>query len=329
MRRWAPILLGLVIALVALSIVPVQAPLVLADASPPAPAPACKGCPKPVPCKGCWEPAADSRWQIQLQGVKDYCKTGGINTAVSAKPYGGDTEVSPIVYAFDPFIDTGTCKGFDPGTLNRPAVEALHGQGVKVIGYVDAGTWEQWRTDQQRFVDFDERCDGCLLGDALSRFQDERWLNINNNEGQRDFLLRRMEARIREVARAGFDGVYFDNQDEFQYATPFHISAKDQIMYLTRLLNLAHSHGLAAGPNNDLLQVELFEPYADYMINEQCFQYTECFHMNPMVAAGKPVFEIEYRPKTIEAVCKKAERRDYNTIRKTNDLFDYPWRPCH
>lgn len=318
----------LVVLLVALPIVPIRAPLVVARASPPRPAVACKGCPKPVVCKGCWQPPVDSRWQIQLQGVKGFCKTGGIDTSVSARPYGGDVRVEPVVYAFDTYVDDGACPKFDPGSPNRVAVKAIHQQGGFAIAYVDAGTWEQWRTDQQVFVTFDDRCKGCLLGDALGGYADERWFDIGNDQGQRDFLLERMEKRIRDAARAGFDGVYFDNQDEFQYASPFDISAHDQILYLTDLLNIAHRHGLAAGPNNDLLQVDRFEAYADFMINEQCFQYTECFHMNPMIAAGKPVFEIEYRASQHVTFCAKAIRRDYNTIRKDVDLYDYPWRPC-
>ena len=35
-------------------------------------------------------------------------------------------------------------------------------------------------------------------------------------------------------------------------------------------------------------------PVVDFSVNEQCVQYNECATFQPFIAAGKPVFHIEY-----------------------------------
>ncbi len=291
---------------------------------------ACPGCPSPVPCsgEGCFTPAPDVRWQIQLQGVANACDTGGVDTDVAGPPFGGGPDVTPDLFAIDLYDMSVGCGDIPASRLNRKAVGALHAAGIPAIAYIDAGTWERWRPDQHRFVVFDRRCGGCLLGDALGAFPDERWFNIGGRHGQRAFLLRMMGRRLDKAVRAGFDGVYFDNQDEYLNVTGFALTGHDQIGYLTRLLNMAHRRGLDAGPNNDILQTRRFAPYADYMLNEQCFQYRECYRMNAMLAAGKPVFEIEYRSSEMDAYCPIANRRGIDTIGKGPSLYDLPWHPC-
>jgi hypothetical protein len=98
-------------------------------------------------------------------------------------------------------------------------------------------------------------------------------------------------------------------------------------MYLTRLINEAHRLGLAAGPNNDILQARLYASYADLQVNESCFRYHECGRMNPMRAAGKPILEIEYAA-TPSSFCPKANSLGIDSIRKSPDLYDLPWVPC-
>ena len=288
---------------------------------------ACDGCPAPVPCRGgCWTPAADLRWQIQLQWVKGFCPTGGINTAVTAPPFTGGTPVTPTVIAMDMYADSDHCS-YGPSTANKPAVDAVHTAGGFAIAYVDAGTWERWRPDAGAFVAFDHRCGGCLLGKTLGGFPDERYVNIHD-PAERRFLLQRMRLRMKKAAGAGFDGVYFDNQDEYHWAaTGFPITRHDQLMYLTRLANIAHRLGLAAGPNNDILQTGKFQPYVDLQVNESCFRYSECGYMRPMLTAGKPILEIEYgaAPSTF---CRKANALGIDSIRKSPDLYDLPWVPC-
>jgi hypothetical protein len=289
---------------------------------------ACHGCPPPVPLPvGAWHPVLAARWQIQLQGVVGHCATGGFVTDVSGPPFGGGASVAPDVYAIDLYVDHGRCPSIPAGTVNRAAVTALHAAGRHAVAYVDAGSWERWRPDAGAFVRYDHRCGGCLLGATLGGFPDERYLNISNPR-TRTFLLARMRTRMLRARRAGFDGVYFDNQDEYHWApTGFHITRHDQLVYLTHLIDVAHRLGLAAGPNNDIEQTAAFTPYADLMINESCHRWHECGWMWPMLRAGKPVFQIEYR-RPMAAYCPSALRQNFSTIFKQPALFARPWVAC-
>ena len=318
-------LLIAVIALGSLAAVPVAAPT--ATAAPPPPT-ACRGCPPPVPLPGgAWHPQRGDRWQIQLQSAPGACATGGFDAAVTGPPFGGGPDVQPSVYAIDLYADDGRCGAYAPGTPNTDAVAALHASGDRAIAYISAGSWEAYRPDALAFVRYDRACGGCLLGATLGGFPDERYVNISRPRTRR-FLLERMRIRMERAASAGFDGVYFDNQDEYHWAdTGFPITRHDQLLYLTRLLNIAHRLGLSAGPNNDIEQTARFEPYADLQINESCFRYSECGWMRPMLRAGKPVFQIEYT-KPVSGYCPAANRRGFSTLKKQPALYAYPWVPC-
>ena len=62
-------------------------------------------------------------------------------------------------------------------------------------------------------------------------------------------------------------------------------------------------------------------------IDEQCQEFEECDALTPFVAAGKPVFQVEYRSSAAGA-CPPANAAGRNAIVKTVDLFDVPWTPC-
>ena len=65
---------------------------------------------------------------------------------------------------------------------------------------MSAGTAERFRPDYHRYVRFDRRHHHSLIGKPFSRrFPNEYWLNLKNGRGQRDFVLRRVEARTAEV----------------------------------------------------------------------------------------------------------------------------------
>src|SRR5262245_30858654 len=102
---------------------------------------ACTGCPAPTPNPG-WQPALSSRWQWQLNTVNSYASTGGINLTMCVSPPSGGPCVRPVVYDIDLY-------NIDGVTPNSQATTAIHAQGGKAICYVDAGTWENWRPDQQ------------------------------------------------------------------------------------------------------------------------------------------------------------------------------------
>ncbi len=307
--------------------------------------------PARTPCHSsagpCWRPAVKARWQYQLQGspgTGGRCRnasTGFVNIGVTGTSFATGRTVAPTVFDIDIFQDGKCYSPQDYSVLNYAAVRALHVRGAKVIGYVDAGTAETWRPDYPELQAFDQSCDGCLFGNPLGNFPDEYWLNISSNvtgtnpntgrtESARQFLLDEMLARLKEAKLIGVDAIEFDDVDAYQNHTGLPISAATQLQYNTRLANLAHRMGLSVGLKNDLDQAAALRPYFDFAVNEECWQFNGCAALKPWPTRyGKAVFNVEYEASPA-SFCSKANSSawNFNSIRKTDDLFDRPYRPC-
>jgi Glycoside-hydrolase family GH114 len=305
----------------------------------------------PVPCDRsagpCWTPPVNARWQYQLQGSpgpNGGCRhrdTGFINIGVTGTSFETKLTVAPVVFDIDILQDGKCYSPQDYSVLNYAAVDALHVRGAHVIGYIDAGAAETWRPDFPEFQAFDESCNGCLFGDPLSHYPDEYWLNINRgfygidpNTGKREstvrFLLQEQLARLKEARLIGVDAIEFDVVDGWQNRTGLQITATAQLRYNSSLANLAHRMGFSVGLKNDLSQADTLQPYFDFAINEQCWQYSECGHLRSWPSTyGKAVFNVEYGKKA-RTFCPEAnaDRWNFNSIGKNAELFDEPYRPC-
>jgi hypothetical protein len=205
---------------------------------------------------------------------------------------------------------------FDVDMFDTPAatVESLHRKGRVVVCYVDAGTWENWRPDAGEFPD--------AVKGKSNGWPGERWLDIGALEDLGPIL----KARVAKCAAKGFDAVEFDNVDGYANSTGFPLSGRDQLRFDAWLANLAHRHGLSVALKNDLGQVGKLLPYFDFALDEQCFQYQECFKLKPFVHAGKAVFEVEYRLDP-PRFCPKANDLNFNSMKKHLSLK--AWRhPC-
>jgi len=328
MKRWAgPFALLLVASfLIAGSIA--RAPSARADCG-------TAGCATPLPCKGrsCWYPATNARWQYQLQAARDksgnclFTATGGINVGITGTPFTGGTAVQPAVFDID-FQTDGACTGGTISQENGAAVSAIHANGARAICYIDAGGAESFRPDFPEYQAFNDGCGGCLFGKPIGGFRNEFWLNINNDQGQRDFILTEIGKRLDRCVADHFDGVEMDVVDAWSNRTGLTITADTQLLFNTALANLAHSKGLTVALKNDVEQVPTLAPYFDYAINEQCEQYSECGNYTTYFAsANKAVFQVEYKLKTSN-FCPPANAANRNAILKTFDLFDTPWTPC-
>ncbi len=197
-----------------------------------------------------WQPALNTSWQWQL--------TTPVDQTVNAQMYDIDM--------FDNDVSV---------------VASLHAQGRKVICYISAGTFENWRPDAASFP-------AVVKGNAVSGWPGENWLDIR----RLDILGPIMTARLDLCQTKGFDGVEPDNIDGYTNGTGFPLTAQDQINYNTFLANQAHARGLSVALKNDLDQVQALLPYFDWALNEQCFQYNECNTLVPFITAGKSVFEL-------------------------------------
>ena len=225
---------------------------------------------------GIWHPAPGLTWQWQL--------TEPVDTGVNAQVY-----------------------DIDGVENSAQVVAALHAAGRKVICYVNAGAYENFRPDAAEFAPG-------LLGQS-DGWPGERWLDIRQLSKLRPI----MAARFENCARKGFDGIEADNVDGYENDTGFPLTAADQLAYDEMLAGLAHADGLAIGLKNDLDQVPELLPYFDFAIDEQCAQYDECDELEPFVTAGKAVFEAEYSL-PLSAFCSRSTALGFSAILKDTAL---------
>lgn len=207
-----------------------------------------------------------------------------------------DTSYEADTYALDLF-DT-------PASV----VEELHEDGRKVLCYISAGAQEKWRPDASAFP-------GEVLGDNLQGSPTERWLDIRELATLRPL----MTERVGMCAEKGFDGAAFDNVDGYANDSGFNLNRSHQVEFNRMLAELAHAEGLAAGVTNaPALAMEL-EPDFALAISTGCFQFDECGLFRSFIAAGKPVFVIEFELAT-DQFCEQAEEDGFTAQRKRYNL---------
>ncbi|MGI5184978.1 endo alpha-1,4 polygalactosaminidase [Dactylosporangium sp. CA-152071] len=228
-----------------------------------------------------WKPAVGATWQMQF--------TGRLDTSVAADVY-----------------------DIDGADSTKAQVTQLHAAGRKVLCYVDAGSWEDWRADAARFP-------AAVRGKALDGWAGERWLDIR----QWDTLHPILADRFATCKAKGFDAVDPDNMDGYANPTGFPLTAADQLLFNRRVADLAHSLGLAVGLKNDLDQITKLQPSFDFAVNESCLQWKECALLTPFITAGKPVFHVEYKA----SLCPTTAGLRFSSIRK-NVRLDAFRAPC-
>jgi hypothetical protein len=223
-----------------------------------------------------WKPAPYTTWQWQL------------TTPV-------DTNVKASMFDIDLFDNSAA------------VVSALHRRGDRVVCYLDAGTYENFRPDASRFPK-------SVLGKP-NGWPGERWLDIRRLSVLAPIML----ARFQMCKRKHFDGVEADNVDGYTNDTGFPLSAGQQLAYNKWLARTAHRFGLSIALKNDLDQVRQLEPYFDFALDEQCFQYSECSLLRPFVQAHKAVFEVEYNLSPRQ-FCARARAYGFMSMRKGLNL---------
>ncbi|MFE3323640.1 endo alpha-1,4 polygalactosaminidase [Streptomyces sp. NPDC059176] len=249
---------------------------------------ACTAGPEPSPAPPRaghrWQPRPGTAWQWQLNGRAD------------------PTSADVPVYDID---------GFENSAAD---VARLHRDGRKVICYINAGAWEDFRPDQARFA--------AALRGKPNGWHGERWLDIRRLDELRPL----MEERIEMCREKGFDAVEPDLLDAYLNDTGFPLNAGHQLAYNRMVARLAHERGLSVGLKNDLPQVPHLVGDFDFAVNEECAQYGECAKLTPFIAAGKAVFHVEYALTTRE-FCAEARRLGLSSMRKNLNLDR--WRePC-
>ncbi|MCH8937107.1 MAG: endo alpha-1,4 polygalactosaminidase [Gemmatimonadetes bacterium] len=232
-----------------------------------------------------YRPGVATTWQWQLLGT--------VNTAYSVDVYDIDL--------------------FD---VSASTIASLQAAGKRVICYFSAGSFEDFRSDANRFPQE-------VLGNTLEGFADERWLDIRSS-----IVLDIMSDRLDIAVQKGCDGVEPDNVDGYVNNSGFDLTAADQLAFNRRIANAAHERGLAVALKNDLDQILDLIAYFDLSVNEQCHEFDECSLLQPFVTGGKAVFNAEYDSRFVsdaavrDGMCAAARADNLRTLILPLDLDD-------
>lgn len=177
--------------------------------------------------------------------------------------------------------------GVDGLDTEAAYVAAAAAQGTTVWCYLSIGSAEDWRADYEQFLALDEaeRAAGRagVLGEAYAGWAGERWLNI----GAWPVFLPLMTARVDVCADKGFGLVELDNM-EVPSADEGDLRA-----YIEALVAHIDARGLGAIHKNATQLVDL-EPQMSALLLEDCVLWDFCEDAAPYLAAGKPVWNVEY-----------------------------------
>jgi hypothetical protein len=223
-------------------------------------------------------PDSAPSWQIQL--------TGSFDTSFDVERYEAD------LFALD-----------------AAAVRAVHEPGHTLTCYVSVGTAEPWRSD---YMDLPS----AAIGNALSDYPQERWLDVRN-QGVRDV----MTERLALAASIGCDAVELSNLGAHLADSGFALSQADEVGYGQWLISTAHARGLAAGVSGSDDLVPLLVADADWGLTEECLAYDSCAVWQAFTKRGKPVFMIEYgSANDAPVLCPEAAKLGFSLVIKRRAL---------
>lgn len=229
---------------------------------------------------GWWTPLPRTTWQIQYVGTLD-------------------TSVDAAIYDVD---------GLD---IADEDIAALRRAGRRVICYINAGAWEEWRDDAAEFP-------SSVIGRDYEGWPGEKWLDIRQIAVLAPLLRRRLD-----ICRAkGCDAIDPDNLDGYTHATGFPLTADDQLAFNRFLAREAHARNMSVGLKNDFAQAALLAAEFDFAVAESCFLFDECNLLQPFVERGKAIFAIEYTDTAIQFhdVCERARGLKIEPILKNRSL---------
>ena len=191
---------------------------------------------------------------------------------------------------------------------SQPVIDELHDRGIKVICYISAGSWEEWRDDANDFPD-------SVIGKDYEGWPGEKWLDISNYEKFTEIMLSRLDLAKQKKC----DGVEPDNIHGYQEDTGFELTYQDQIEYNIWLANEAHKRNLSIGLKNDGEQVKDLIDYYDFTVVEECFGWNECEPFKESIKQDKAVLGVEYNLEPSE-FCKEANSLNFSWLKMNYEL---------
>lgn len=220
-----------------------------------------------------WHPTADRPYTLQ------WMLGGALNindpVQMGLRDLSGNTLPAPDIYDIDGELNTAS------------TVDALHAMGKKVICYIDAGVWEDYRSDATVFPGVqnegkvytgDPQYAGVdIIGTADNGWNGSKWMDVRRI----DILQPIMTARMQNWCKnKHFDAIEPDEITDWSNNPGFPITYNDQIAYNRAVATWAHNLGLSIGLKGDLEQAHDLVTNFDWTLNEECFLFSECTTIN-------------------------------------------------
>ncbi|WVO13617.1 hypothetical protein L204_101238 [Cryptococcus depauperatus] len=245
-----------------------------------------------------WKPQVGTPWQIVLN-----------KAAATESP----VRILPDVKVYD----------LDLFDNDASAFAKMKEDGIRVICYFSAGSYEDWRSDKKEFLDSD-------LGAPLDGWPGEKWLKTSSSN-----VRRIMSSRIQLAATKGCDAIDADNIDGYNHDTRLGLIQDDAVDFVRFLAGEALSHNMSFGLKNAIEIAPKVLDVTAFAVNEQCVEYGECKKLSVFVDANKAVLHIEYPKKpgdahSIENSCPSQDAgvdfHALSTVLKRMSLDD--WYNC-
>lgn len=207
------------------------------------------------------------------------------------------------------------------GDLNTAeTVAQLHAAGFKVICYMEVGSVENYRADYQDFVN------AGVVGKAMPDWPGEYWLDISTDANIAKILPLMQKRMVNWCKEKGFDAIEPDTSDV--EGAP----SAQVLKYNKQIAEMAHALGLGIGLKNHAgSDLAALEPYYDWSLVEQCWEYQECdSFVDTFLAKNKPVWNVEYN---VAPNCAQANAWHMISMRRDLDLVGprasgYVYQPC-
>lgn len=215
----------------------------------------------PVSNTGMWKPTADK--PLRLGWILE----GAVNlNNMQLKDLNGNPIAEADVYDIDGEYNT------------KATVDALHARGKKVICYIDAGVYEDYRSDAAAFKAITPK----IWGNKDQGWNGSYWLDIRRiNE-----LAPIMKARLQMCKDKGFDSVEPDEMVNYTNNPGFPLTYADQLAYNKAVASWAHAIGISIGLKDDHEQAHDLVNDFDWMLDEECWAYDECLQISDTGPGG-------------------------------------------
>jgi len=206
----------------------------------------------------------------------------------------------------------------DGFNVSAEKVAALHAAGLRVVCYLDVGSYEPGRPDSADYPA------------ALKLSEDPDWpgewfLDTRDVFKTGSVLAGILSKRFQMCKDKGFDAVEPDNLDNWAANSKI-LTEQDQVDFDGWVAESVHALGISVALKNcpelvtkvDRTNQRLVDKF-DFELDEQCQEYSECGSFTEFTKAGKAIFDVEYKT-GLTLNCAQFTSLSINALKKDLDL---------